>query len=82
ENSLSTFSNRASLPYIFTGEHSFSYLPSESSPGHTTLVQREVFSGALSFVMGEGFLARQMGMTETTNKNWLEYNTDFKVWCE
>jgi hypothetical protein len=67
---------------LFTGEHSFSFRPSKISPGHTTFVQQEKFSGALSWIMGEGILARQIGMTEMTKKNWDKYNRDFKVWCE
>jgi len=32
--------------------------------------------------MGEGILARQIGMTEMSRKNWDDYNRNFKVWCE
>lgn len=31
--------------YIFNGEHQFSWKPSQKTPGHTTLVQKEDFSG-------------------------------------
>jgi hypothetical protein len=67
---------------VLTGEHSFSFLPCKSNPDHTTFVQQEVFSGPFGWILGEGILARQIGMAEMTRKNWEEYNSDLQVWCE
>ena len=44
-----------SLPFIFSGEHSFKFQPSANAPGHTTLVQQEVFTGVLSFLEGSSW---------------------------
>ncbi|KAF2113269.1 hypothetical protein BDV96DRAFT_601448 [Lophiotrema nucula] len=41
--------------YIFNGEHQFSWTKSEKTPGGTTLVQKEDFSGLLSFLVAPGW---------------------------
>jgi hypothetical protein len=64
-----------------SGDHNFTFLPSKINPGHTTFTQEEKFSGTISWLMGEGILARPFGMAETT-KNWVWFNRDFKAWCE
>lgn len=54
-----------SVPGIFTGEHVFRFeeIPaSEQGQSRTRFVHEETFTGLLSFLMGEGFLARRRGM--------------------
>jgi hypothetical protein len=65
-----------------TGEHSFLFEPSKTTPGGTTFIQEEVFGGALGFVMGENAVARAIGVPEKTHKGWKKYNEDLKAWCE
>jgi hypothetical protein len=67
---------------IFNGEHSFTFEPSKTTPGGTTFTQKEEFTGGFSFVMGEGFLAKKIGMPEKTRRGWQKYNQDLKKWCE
>ncbi|KAF2660417.1 hypothetical protein K491DRAFT_589303 [Lophiostoma macrostomum CBS 122681] len=71
-----------SIPYVFTGEHIFTFEPSKTTPGGTTFSQEETFSGMLSFMMGEGFLGNQLGMKEKTKTGWEKYNADLKAACE
>jgi hypothetical protein len=65
-----------------SGDHSFTFLASKVNPGHTTFTQKERFSGAISWLMGEGILARSLGVAEMTRKNWGGFNRDFMAWCE
>lgn len=44
-----------SLPYIFSGAHYYRFQDSAVTAGHTTLVQGEAFTGALAFMVGEGW---------------------------
>lgn len=45
-------------------------------------MQEEFFSGALGFLMGENFVARQIGFAEKTMRGWNGFNADFKQACE
>lgn len=51
ENSPAKLEWTGSLPYIFTGIHSYQFRPSEENPGNTTFVQEESFTGLLSPLM-------------------------------
>ncbi|CAG5145233.1 uncharacterized protein ALTATR162_LOCUS1677 [Alternaria atra] len=81
-NTPISFAWTGSLPYVFTGTHSFTFEPSNTIPGGTKFTQEEVFSGALAFIMGENVIARQFGFPEKTKKMWEGYNEDLKAWCE
>ncbi|KAH7401136.1 hypothetical protein DE146DRAFT_655063 [Phaeosphaeria sp. MPI-PUGE-AT-0046c] len=82
-NKPEAFTWLGSLPYIFSGAHTFHFTPSTKTPGGTTFVQEETFTGALSWLMGGSFVAKQLGdMGKKTEKNWEGYNKDFKKWCE
>ncbi|GIZ46709.1 hypothetical protein CKM354_000982300 [Cercospora kikuchii] len=50
-NDASELKWRGSIPYIFTGEHSFQFRKSEVNEGGTTFVNEENFSGALGWLM-------------------------------
>lgn len=50
--------------------------------GGTTFVQQENFKGLLSFLMGNGWLARSVGLGENTKRDFESYNGDLKAWCE
>ena len=45
-------------------------------------MQEEVFSGALSPLMGEGVLGRWAGFREKTRGTWEGFNGDLKGVCE
>ncbi|KAF2169448.1 hypothetical protein M409DRAFT_52687 [Zasmidium cellare ATCC 36951] len=51
KNDPSELKWRGSLPLIFTGDHSYRFLPSETIPGGTLFIQEENFTGLLSPVM-------------------------------
>jgi len=65
---------RGSLPYIFSGDHSFEFQPSSTTPGGTTFINKEVFTGLLSFVMGL--------MGDGTSKGFEGFNRDLKARAE
>ena len=64
------------------GEHSFHFKPSEITNGGTTFVQEEKFSGVLSFLFGENWFARLIGIRAGTTRGFETYNEDLKAWCE
>ena len=72
ENTETSFKWLGSLPYIFSGAHSFLFQPSEKTPGHTTFVDNEDFSGLLSVLM----LPSLMG--GGTKANFEKFNEDLK----
>lgn len=73
------FAWTGSLPFIFTGTHSFYWTPSQTTPGGTTFTQEEKFTGLLGGLLyGEGVLARSAGMKEKTRKGWEGFNADLK----
>ncbi|KAJ5131816.1 hypothetical protein N7448_005974 [Penicillium atrosanguineum] len=83
ENSPDCFSWGGSLPLnSFNGNHSFRFEPSATTPGGTTFTQQEEFTGYLSFIVGEGVIARSLGMREKTEKGFEKFNKDLKAWCE
>jgi hypothetical protein len=45
-------------------------------------VHEESFTGILAFMMGEGFVARSMGLRESTRRGFEGFNKDLKAWCE
>ena len=83
ENSPSCFRWIGELPLgLFSGEHSFHFEPSSETPGGTTFVHQEEFTGLLSFLMGGGLVARSVGAAEKTKKGFEGFNVDLKAWCE
>ena len=82
ENSPTKFAWGGGIKGVFNGEHSFHFEPSQSISGGTLFTQREEFTGAFSFVMGENFVAKKMGMPAKTHAGWKKYNEDLKRWCE
>ena len=62
---------------MFVGEHAFKFKPSESVEGHTTLVQEEVFSGMLAFLVGENWSSGKK-----TKNNFEGFNRDLKTRAE
>ncbi|KAF9876379.1 activator of hsp90 atpase 1 family protein [Colletotrichum karsti] len=73
ENTEELFKWDGSIPLLFSGQHSFYFKPSDKTPGGTTWVQVEDFSGLLAFLMKPVF-----GFTKTTLKNWREFDEDIK----
>lgn len=82
-NTPTHFSWTGSLPFVFTGTHSFHFVPSTTTPGGTSFTQEEVFSGVLGWLlMGEGVVGRAAGMKEKTKGTWDGFNADLKRECE
>jgi len=48
----------------------------------TLLIQREDFSGLLSFMMGDSMVAGWMGQKEKTKAGFENFNQLFKTWVE
>jgi len=79
ENSAQAFRWRGLLwgvPGLFTGEHQFRFEPSKKTPGGTTFVQAEKFSGILSFLIAEG-----TGFWKSTKEGFEGFNADLKAKC-
>lgn len=49
---------------LFDAQHEFHFAPSETTPGGTTLLQKEDFTGMLTYFMREG---SQLGTQFKTN---------------
>ncbi|KAH8598541.1 hypothetical protein B0O99DRAFT_591801 [Bisporella sp. PMI_857] len=81
KNTPEEFAWRASIPYIFTGTHYFKFTPS-ATPGHTTFIQVEYFTGALGWMMGDSLVAKLVGMREGTRVRWEAFNKDLKAEME
>jgi hypothetical protein len=67
---------------IFTGEHIFRFEPSGVTPGATTFHQDEDFSGLISGVIGENFIANALGFRKKTQAGFEGLNADLKRWVE
>ena len=61
---------------LINGLHTFEFLPSDSTPGGTTFVQKEEFSGWLGFLMTLAVVERK------TAVNFGILNQDLKRWVE
>ncbi|KXT15087.1 hypothetical protein AC579_6448 [Pseudocercospora musae] len=75
ENSPQRFAWTGSLPYIFTGIHSYQFQPSQANPGNTTFVQAENFTGLLSPLMWTS-------MGSSTKAGFEKLNADLKARAE
>lgn len=65
------------IPGLFNGDHYFKFTPSTKTPGGTTFVQGEDFSGILTFLMAEWSSFRA-----STVKGFEAFNQDLKKRCE
>ena len=54
ENSATALKWTGDLFGLFVGQHQFYYQPSQKTPGHTTFLQKEDFTGPLSYFVREG----------------------------
>lgn len=74
-NAPEVFSWRGSIPFLFTGEHSFSFRPStdSSNPGGTTFIHAEEFQGLMSFLVGPTWV-----MGKQTRANYEAFNEELK----
>ncbi|CAI6263601.1 unnamed protein product [Periconia digitata] len=73
ENSPHAFKWLGSLYGLFDGQHEFYFKESETTPGGTTLVQEEHFTGALTYFVREG----SSGGVQTKT-NFGVFNEDLK----
>ena len=62
---------------LFTGKHEFFFTPSTKTPGGTTAVQTENFTGLLAFLMAPGWSFRRQ-----TLDNWNAFFADLKKEAE
>ncbi|OCL12560.1 hypothetical protein AOQ84DRAFT_274154, partial [Glonium stellatum] len=67
---------------MFNGVHIFRFEKGTKTQGGTTFVHEEKFTGLLTFTMGDGFVARSIGLKESTKSGFERYNQDLKAWCE
>ncbi|UPX14744.1 uncharacterized protein EKO05_0005217 [Ascochyta rabiei] len=86
ENTPQKFSWTGTIPFLFTGTHSFHFAPSSASAQHapsTTFTQEETFSGALGWLlMGDGLLGKGVGVKLKTRRAWERFDRDLKSVCE
>ena len=75
ENTEREFKWRGSLPYIFSGDHSFRFEPSEKTPGSTTFKNSEEFFGLAVFLLKPFVTQRMMAQGE---ENFNHFNRDLK----
>lgn len=66
----------------FNGNHAFHFTESRLTKGATTFIQEEKFDGLLTFMIGEGAIAKIIGMREKTQNGFEGFNQDFKLWVE
>ena len=67
----------------FQGDHDFRWEEAEEGGVRgTRLVHEEVFSGFLSWIMGDNWLASVIGFREQTRKNFQGWTDEFKKRCE
>ncbi|KAF1933204.1 uncharacterized protein M421DRAFT_643 [Didymella exigua CBS 183.55] len=78
-NTPELFAWTGSVPLIFTGTHTFHWTPSQTTPGGTTFMQEEKFTGLLGGLLySDGAIAKSAGMKEKTRKGWEGFNVDLK----
>ncbi|KAK0703084.1 hypothetical protein B0T26DRAFT_729782 [Lasiosphaeria miniovina] len=77
ENTPSCFSWLGNLYGLLLGTHQFHFTPSEQTPGGTTLVHKEDFSGAIAFMFRSGWSA-----AKSTGGNFEQFNQDLKAAAE
>ncbi|KAF2003602.1 hypothetical protein P154DRAFT_519843 [Amniculicola lignicola CBS 123094] len=82
KNSPTCFAWQGGVPGLMKGVHSFRFEKSTTTAGGTTFTQEEVFTGPLSFIFGEGYVANALGIRENSCKGWVPWNEDLKRWCE
>lgn len=74
ENSAEKFTWRGGVGFLFYGDHSFKFQPSETNPGKTTFVNEEVYHGPLVWL-----IQKTSSMLDShTGENYMVLNTDFK----
>ncbi|RYP26548.1 hypothetical protein DL768_011688 [Monosporascus sp. mg162] len=77
ENSPECFQWLGSVPVLFHGAHQFHFSHSQETPGGTTLVQKEDFTGLLAFMMRPGWR-----MEKQSRENFNALNRDLKAAAE
>ncbi|KAF2639342.1 hypothetical protein P280DRAFT_470710 [Massarina eburnea CBS 473.64] len=77
ENSLAAFKWLGSLYGLFEGQHEFHWQRSQTIPGGTTMLQKEDFTGPLTYFVREG----SSGGLQTKS-NFESFNRDLKAEAE
>lgn len=67
----------------FQGEHGFRWEEAEENGVRgTRMVHEEVFSGFLSWIMGDNWLAGYLGLRDQSQRNFRQWTEEFKKRCE
>lgn len=66
---------------VLHGKHRFRFESSEGGQA-TDFFQEETFTGLLSWMMDDNFLARKIGQRASLVKSYEGFNADFKNWVE
>ncbi|KAI0008852.1 hypothetical protein F4779DRAFT_585534 [Xylariaceae sp. FL0662B] len=77
ENSPTSFQWLGGVPVLFYGKHQFYFSHSQDTPGGTTLIQREDFSGPLAFLAGPTW-----SIGKTSRQNFETLSRDLKMAAE
>ncbi|KAI1385653.1 uncharacterized protein F4822DRAFT_413813 [Hypoxylon trugodes] len=77
ENSPGTFQWLGSVPLLLGGKHEFYFSQSQETPGGTTLIQKEDFTGLLAFLTGP-----KWSFGKTSIHNFETLNKDLKTAAE
>ncbi|KAH8805264.1 hypothetical protein F5884DRAFT_678085 [Xylogone sp. PMI_703] len=82
ENSQEAFGWQAGTQHVLQAKHYFRFQPSTTNPGGTTFVHQEMFSGALAFILREGWAGRLIGMRAKIEGWFKNFDIDLKKVCE
>ena len=80
-NTSHMFSWTGSIMGVLHGNHQFRFESSDDGLV-TEFFQEETFTGLLSWIMDDGFLARKIGQRASLVKLYEGFNADFKNWVE
>lgn len=80
-NTASCFCWTGTLLKVLHGVHTFRFESAENGQA-TDFFNEEAFTGPLSWMLDDAFLARRMGVRAQLVKNYEGFNEDFKRWVE
>ncbi|PVH73703.1 hypothetical protein DL98DRAFT_576102 [Cadophora sp. DSE1049] len=80
-NTSSCFSWTGTLMKVLSGTHQFRFESAENGQA-TDFFHEETFTGPLSWMLDDTFLARRMGVRAQVVNNYEGFNVDFKKWVE
>lgn len=81
-NTSSSFSWTGTIMGVLHGDHRFRFESSEDDERATDFFHEERFTGPLSWIMDDTFLARKIGQRASLVKSYEGFNADFKQLVE